>query len=144
MAGGRFRSGLGSDTISMSVSGIDAVVRNFYAADKTLDREVTAFTKRMMEDTVAEAKRLCPVDKGHLRDSIRGSLTPKGYGYTVESNREYLMEKAKRYYAPYVELGTGKMSAQPFLRPAHDKMRQPFEQGLSKAVKDSLSHLRLS
>lgn len=56
------------------------------------------------------AKQRCPVDTGRLRSSISHQLASDGglvarIGTDVE-------------YAPYVELGTRFMSAQPFLRPA--------------------------
>ena len=54
------------------------------------------------------AKRACPVDTGRLRNSItheRESENVEVIGTNVD-------------YAPYVELGTSKMSARPFLRPA--------------------------
>ena len=54
------------------------------------------------------AKRLCPVDTGRLRNSI----THQQYDDDTEvvgTNVEY---------APYVELGTVKHRAQPYLRPA--------------------------
>ena len=56
------------------------------------------------------AKRLCPVDTGRLRNSIthttRSEPGPVAYiGTNVE-------------YAPYVELGTSRTKAQPYLRPA--------------------------
>lgn len=54
------------------------------------------------------AKAACPVDTGRLRNSI----THEQYSDDTEvigTNVEY---------APYVELGTSKMGAKPFLRPA--------------------------
>lgn len=54
------------------------------------------------------AKAACPVDTGRLRNSI----THQQYSEDTEvigTNVEY---------APYVELGTSKMGAKPFLRPA--------------------------
>lgn len=54
------------------------------------------------------AKRLCPVDTGRLRNSITNTVedeTTVAIGTNVT-------------YAPYVELGTSKAKAQPFLRPA--------------------------
>ena len=56
----------------------------------------------------AYAKAACPVRTGVLRNSIAHepkSATEEAVGTGVE-------------YAPYVELGTCKMSAQPYLRPA--------------------------
>ena len=55
----------------------------------------------------AFAKELCPVDTGALRDSIH---------YTV--NEDSFTLSADAPYAAYVELGTHKPAAQPFLRPA--------------------------
>jgi HK97 gp10 family phage protein len=56
----------------------------------------------------AEAKRLCPVDTGKLRASITPVIQSWAEGY-VGTNT---------HYAPYVEYGTCKMAAQPFLEPA--------------------------
>lgn len=57
------------------------------------------------------ATRLCPVDTGRLRASIDYSVERDGDGLVgiVGTNVEY---------APFVELGTYRTRAQPFLRPA--------------------------
>jgi HK97 gp10 family phage protein len=55
-----------------------------------------------------KAKRRCPVDSGRLRASITHE-TDGTDGFIVGTNVEY---------APFVELGTRYMSAQPFLVPA--------------------------
>lgn len=62
----------------------------------------------------ADAKRNCPVDTGRLRASITTSPVEE-HTVTIGTNTEY---------APYVELGTCKMSAQPFLQPALDMNKQ--------------------
>lgn len=57
------------------------------------------------------AKHLCPVDTGRLRASVTQQLERDGRGLVevVGTNVDY---------APYVELGTRRNRAQPFLRPA--------------------------
>lgn len=57
------------------------------------------------------AKQNCPVDTGRLRSSITNELGQDSQGLvaTIGTNVEY---------APYVELGTSRMAAQPFLLPA--------------------------
>jgi len=55
-----------------------------------------------------EAKKRCPVDTGQLRASITPVIESWAAGY-VGTNTAY---------APYVEYGTRKMAAQPFLEPA--------------------------
>lgn len=54
------------------------------------------------------AKKLCPVDTGRLRNSI----THQQY----DENTEVIGTNVE--YAPYVELGTTRMTARPYLRPA--------------------------
>lgn len=54
------------------------------------------------------AKALCPVDTGNLRNSIAHQ--------TVGNNEVHIGTNVE--YAPYVELGTVRMSARPYLRPA--------------------------
>lgn len=53
------------------------------------------------------AKRKCPVDTGNLRNSIT---------HAVEGDSAYVGTNVE--YAPYVEMGTSRTAAQPFLRPA--------------------------
>lgn len=54
------------------------------------------------------AKMICPVDTGNLRNSI--THTPG------EDKSEYIGTNVE--YGPYVELGTSRTKAQPYLRPA--------------------------
>lgn len=53
------------------------------------------------------AKRLCPVDTGRLRNSIT---------HTADKKTAYIGTNVE--YGPYVELGTSRQKAQPYLKPA--------------------------
>ena len=53
------------------------------------------------------AKRLCPVDTGRLRNSIT---------HTADEDTAYVGTNVE--YAPYVEMGTSRTRAQPFIKPA--------------------------
>lgn len=53
------------------------------------------------------AKKECPVDTGNLRNSISHEV----------GNREVIIGSPVEY-APYVEMGTSRTPAQPYLRPA--------------------------
>lgn len=59
------------------------------------------------------AKQLCPVDTGRLRSSIQYVNTGQG-SCMVDTNT---------FYAIFLEFGTSKMAARPFLRPAYEKAR---------------------
>ena len=64
-----------------------------------------------------DAKMVVPVDTGSLRRSIHteDSSNATSATATVGSSLEY---------APYIELGTSKMSAQPFLQPSLEKNKK--------------------
>lgn len=59
----------------------------------------------------AAARALCPVDTGRLRSSIVMRRGRDGTGFYVEVGTSV-------EYAPFVEFGTSRMRAQPFLTPA--------------------------
>ncbi|RLE37706.1 HK97 gp10 family phage protein, partial [Candidatus Woesearchaeota archaeon] len=60
------------------------------------------------ENIVDEARSIVPVRTGYLRSTI----------YYERKGKHKLIVGAKAHYAGYVEYGTRKMAAQPYLRPA--------------------------
>lgn len=66
--------------------------------------------KNVLGDIAADARRFVPVDTGELRSSIR-----------VDDTTAEVVADAE--HAGYVELGTSRMAAQPYLRPALYKRR---------------------
>ena len=67
----------------------------------------------------------CPVDTGNLRASITHEVDAGGDAVYIGTNVEY---------APYVELGTSRQKAQPFLRPAASEHGAQYRQVLEKAL----------
>lgn len=71
------------------------------------------------------AAKKCPVDTGNLRASITHEVDAGGNAVYIGTNVEY---------APYVELGTSRQKAQPFLRPAASEHGAQYRQVLEKAL----------
>ena len=71
-----------------------------------------AAPKRVADEVVAEAKRLVPVDSGYLKSTITSRSLTAGKEAEVFVGAPY---------AGYVEYGTYKMAAQPFLNPAFER-----------------------
>ena len=86
--------------------------------------------KRVVRHNGAEmqekAQRNAPVDTGTLKRSIGLEITDSGMAAEVEPTAEY---------APYVELGTRFMEAQPYLKPAFDDQKEKFKKDMKKLVK---------
>lgn len=69
---------------------------------------------------------------GRLRASVRASVHRRADGSAILLFLE--AGNSEAYYAPYVELGTYKMSPKPFLRPAFNEYKQQAAQAMLKAV----------
>lgn len=89
------------------------------------ERKASNAVFKTVKDIETDAKDFAAVDTGKMRASTKGKMTGKLSG-VVEVGAEY---------APYVEHGTEKMAAQPFMTPAAERNRQPFED----AMKDVFS-----
>lgn len=92
----------------------DRVRLDTAAIDKLLTSPAGPVGKAVTQATVRierTAKQLCPVDTGRLRSSIARALDQDARGLVGIVGTDV-------DYAPYVELGTSRAGAQPFLRPA--------------------------
>lgn len=90
--------------IISSVQLIDNTDLIKHAKDEAIERALEAVGLQ----AEGYAKMLCPVDTGNLRNSITHQQIDKG-SEAIGTNVEY---------APYVEMGTQKMAAQPYIKPA--------------------------
>lgn len=77
------------------------------AVSRLIEGASSEMLHQVGKEVAADARRLCPVDTGRLRDSIDYDVT----GDTVRIS-------ASAPYARFVEEGTSTQKAQPFLRPA--------------------------
>ena len=123
-------------------------------SDEILSRMDTAIEVAFEKiGQVAEgyAKRLCPVDTGRLRNSItHATASYPGIGTyqdnagnefndatadsTPEKNAVYIGTNVE--YAPYIELGTTRTKAQPYLKPAVVNHAEKYK----KIFKDSMEN----
>ena len=71
------------------------------------------------------AKMLCPVDTGRLRNSIT---------HDTDDETAYIGTNVE--YAAYVELGTSKSKAQPYLQPAVQDHREEYKAIIQKYLSD--------
>lgn len=105
----------------MSVTFISNVKQALQAMDQAKSRALEIIGGK----AESYAKKECPVDTGRLRNSI----THQRY----DENTEVIGSNVE--YAPYVELGTHKQAARPFLRPAAENHAAEYKQVLENEMK---------
>jgi HK97 gp10 family phage protein len=96
-------------------------------ADSTPGRAELVVDK-VGHDMQGSAQEYCPVDTGFLKSSI--SLDVVGLGFELGPTAEY---------GEYVELGTSRMSPEPYLGPAYDQHLPNLERALSSLAAEVFS-----
>lgn len=90
-------------------------------------RELNTNTRKVVEslafEVEARAKEFAPVDTGFLRSS--------GFTEVQQSGDIVAIVGFEAIYAPFIELGTYKMGAQPFLMPALQTVSWKMNQGIT-------------
>jgi len=76
---------------------------------EVIDNSPAKYFSTVVTNITEDAKQLCPVDTGALRDSIKKDINIEEKKAIISANTDY---------AVFVELGTSKQVAQPYLRGA--------------------------
>lgn len=93
----------------MAIGGVTVNEDNTEEASQGIQRAIDRALEEIGLAAEGYAKRACPVDTGNLRNSIT---------HAVEGSEDAVYVGTDVEYAPYVEMGTRRTAAQPFLRPA--------------------------
>lgn len=119
-----------------SVTGGDQVIKNLSSLERAIVREIVSACEAVQSEVMNTAKRLVPVDTGHLQ----GSIQPGGIKITNDNVEATVVANAE--YASFVEHGTRKMRAQPYLTPALLENTRTFQRAINAAVKRGVDNLR--
>lgn len=115
-------------------SGADSSQLRRFAADlKAESGRVGArgavVVRKVTQGIIRDAKTMAPVDTGNLRASISATTTGDG-----RNNRMSAEIGPTANYGEFVETGTSRMAAQPYLFPAADRWEPTFVQAMAQAV----------
>ena len=120
--------------MSGTIRGISTVVRNLERLDKQIKDGARKARLRAAMEVEREAVAEVPVDSGRLKGSImtqevNDELVEVGSGVKAGTEVEY---------AHYVEYGTSKMAAHPYLQPAVEKVRQKYPKMIIEDVQTEI------
>lgn len=108
------------------IEGLDQFLQFTDSLADEIESEAKKLIMKTAFQTEGSAKRLTPVDTGHLRRSISTKIENGGLKATVSTNIEYAMA---------VEYGTSKQMAQPYMTPAYVKYKKKFEDGMEEILR---------
>lgn len=91
-----------------------------------LDEQIEAALTAVGMQAETYAKQLVPVDTGRLRNSLT---------YEVDTSNKAVIIGSGVEYAPFVEQGTSKRGAKPYLRPAIIDHRDDYQRIVENILK---------
>ena len=128
--------------LDIEIIGGQRLIAHLGDAIKRIDPNMKEALREVARRVVQDAKALCPVDTGSLQRSIRAEEYPPQvsiYRIYVVAGGKIINPKTRRKvdYAAYVEYGTSRAPAQPFLRPALEQNRPLLREVLMNSLKEA-------
>lgn len=119
--------------MAKNVYGTDIVIKNLshYRSNiiERIKRAVTATQAKVTND----ARHTLRPGYGYITGNLQRSIQPGGI--VIKNNSIQATVEANAEYASFVELGTSRQAAKPFLAPAVFHNREYYRRNISAAVK---------
>lgn len=117
----------------LGIEGLQELNQEFNDLENAHTQEIITALMRGGMIIETDAKRRCPVDTGRLRASLTTDVEREGkttFVLKVGTNVEY---------ASFVENGTSRMAAQPFLRPAVDAKAKDVVDEIRESIREQIN-----
>lgn len=111
------------------IRGLEDVISMIERMEQQIETKVEQAVKETTLKAEADAKMLAPVDTGRLRQSIVSEFINSGSKFQgkVSTSLEY---------AIYVEFGTSRQGAQPFMTPAFNANKSELIEKLKRIIEE--------
>ncbi|AKC63166.1 HK97-gp10 family putative phage morphogenesis protein [Clostridium tepidum] len=119
---------------SMELDGLDELIRKVQDMGKAGVRVENAALKKAGELIVEEAKNNVPVKTEKLKKGLKVSGVRKKGGNKFVLAGIQKGDNSKIFYGKFLEFGTSKMKAQPFMGPAYESKKEEAKE----IIKDEL------
>lgn len=117
--------------MGISIHGLGAAMARLEAIGGAMAPAATQGLQVAAEEVRSAAAQLCPVETGTMRGSIQARVTGAAGGAQA-------IISTAAHQAGYVEMGTWKMAAQPFMYPAAKGCQGAVVQAVAEAVRAAL------
>ncbi len=126
--------------MSINIVGAKELEKKLGGMEKNVARKIVKdVLRKAMKPLLADAKSRVQVKSGFLKKNLKIRTMKKKkhrYGVFVGVGQKWYVGKA--FYGAFLEFGTSKMAARPFLRPAFDGTKKRVENivkaGLKRAI----------
>ncbi len=129
--------------LQIKIDGAKELEKKLLSFEPKLARRIVRQTLRAAAKPIlAAAKANVPVLTGALKESLKLRVMKKAkhrYGILVATAKGWF--KGDTYYGAFVEFGTSKMAAKPFIRPAFDSEKENAERIIIDDLKQGIEQI---
>ncbi len=122
--------------ITLQVHGTKELMADLRKAKVDVQNDARRVLKEQAKIIRDDARSRCPEDTGTLKRSVRSSVSRKKLDAFVSAGGKVRGKDA--YYAQFVEFGTKRSPAQPFLYPAGRAHEKETEERLTAVMYEAL------
>lgn len=124
---------------SMELEGMDNLIRRIEEMGKAGVRVENKALKKAGELIVEEAKNNVPVKTEKLKKGLKVSGVRKKNGNKFVLAGIQKGDNSKIFYGKFLEFGTSKMKAQPFMGPAYESKKEEAKEIIKQELKNALN-----
>ena len=123
---------------NIEISGVDEILNRLQQIGANVSRFENQALGNAAEPVLEDAKANAPVRTGKLKEGLKISSikTKEGMKYVLVGVDK--SDNSKIFYGKFVEFGTTKMSARPFLGPAYEKNKREIVETIKDTLKEGL------
>lgn len=114
----------------LQVHGLDNLIRKIEGLPPELEKQIRRHILKTANKVRNNAKARVPVRTGALKKSIRAKYEKDKLSATIGPRGK------NAWYAHFVEFGTVRSRAKPFMNPAWEQERQPYLDGMKDLIRE--------
>nr|WP_207794467.1 HK97-gp10 family putative phage morphogenesis protein [Clostridium botulinum] len=122
----------------MELDGMDNLIRKIEDIGKAGTRIENKALKKAGELIVEEAKNNVPFRKGKLKEGLKVSGVRKKNGNKFVLAGIQKGDNSKIFYGKFLEFGTSKMKARPFMGPAYESKKEEAKEVIKEELRKGL------
>jgi len=120
------------------IEGLDDLINRLKDIGKKAGTIANTALKAAAEPVLEDAKSLVPKNTGRLREGLKITdvKTQNGVKYVLVGIIK--KDNPELFYGKFIEFGTSKMSARPFLGPAYEKNKEKIQEIIAQKLREGL------
>lgn len=123
---------------SIELEGVDEILNKLQSIGANVGRLENKALKNAAEPVLEDAKRNVPIKTGKLKKGLKITNVKRKEG------AKYILvgvdrgDNSEIFYGKFIEFGTSKMPAKPFLQPAYEKNKDNIKRTIAETLKEGL------